>query len=115
MSRTTKDSLIERFDEGLKKIEKGKFEEGLTYIRWTLGSAWFLDHDPDALMADLTFFIAEPRLKKLKDNKEFTKKFLGTLNNLRKSYFLEKNSAEIYNSLKEMIRCLMEHIPTLEE
>jgi len=114
MTESLKDALLRKFDDGIQKVEKEKTMEGLEDIRNVLGTSWLLERNSDALVLDFALFTLESRIKKLKDNKDFIKKWSKTLQNLRTA-FETKNELSLYQNIKEMTACIMTHVPKLEE
>lgn len=114
MSEPATEVIMKRFDEGVKKIEEEKLIEGIRDIRLVLSSYWIFLRNADGLMADLTFYVCESRLKKLKDDKEVIKRFSQTLKNLKEG-LMKGDEMLIYRNLKEMVSCVMERVPVVEK
>ncbi|MEM0096502.1 MAG: hypothetical protein QW660_07710 [Candidatus Bathyarchaeia archaeon] len=106
--------IFQKFDDGIKEIQNGKFIEGLRDVRLVLGSLWFLQENMDAAIVDMLLFVLEPRLKKLKDDKKFSKEFGEALKKIKEG-FEKKDELMIYRCAKETVSNVLKLAPTSEE
>lgn len=107
-------AILQKFDEGITKIQKGELMEGLGDVRRALGSLWFLLENKDAAIVDMLLFLSEPRLKKLKDDKKISKEFGDILKKVKEG-FEKKDDLMIYSNIKEAISNVLRLMPEIEE
>lgn len=106
--------LLQKFDEGIKKIQDGKFSQGLSEVRLVLGTLWFLRENADAVTVDMLLFVLENRLKRLKDDEKFSKEFVESLKKIKEG-FEKEDALMIYCNIREIISNVLKRMTISEE